>query len=216
LASERNASSAINRDHDAAAMPPNRPEELLLALLRSAYHNAGHGPVVRHRPTTALKLTGARLLSYLAASRTRPIRPTQVLRVSATVGSARGYASSSNKPLQEPAREQIAVLGGGITGLTAAHYLARQAPDAHITLYEASDRLGGWIDGRPTPVHQNGGGEVLLQRGPRMLRSGASSTKYDDLVLYDVVGPHPTLAFRAPGLRERERQGPSTDQPRAP
>lgn len=89
------------------------------------------------------------------------------------------------------------MLGGGITGLTTAHYLARFAGSSvHVTLYEASDRLGGWIDSVPVPANapsaddgsvEDGHGDVLLQQGPRMLRTGAKSHRYDDLVLYDVV-----------------------------
>ncbi|TVY32535.1 Protoporphyrinogen oxidase [Lachnellula subtilissima] len=64
---------------------------------------------------------------------------------------------------------RIAVLGGGITGLASAHYLARELPHAKITLYEASDRVGGWL--RTTEL---GGeeGEVYFEQGPRTLRPG--------------------------------------------
>jgi oxygen-dependent protoporphyrinogen oxidase len=42
--------------------------------------------------------------------------------------------------------KQIAVIGGGITGLTAAYYLEKLAPpDCEITLFERSQRLGGVI-----------------------------------------------------------------------
>lgn len=39
----------------------------------------------------------------------------------------------------------LVIIGGGITGLAAARAAALQAPDASITLLEASDRLGGKI-----------------------------------------------------------------------
>lgn len=38
-----------------------------------------------------------------------------------------------------------AIVGGGISGLTAAYTLSRNHPDINITLYEAADRLGGVI-----------------------------------------------------------------------
>jgi oxygen-dependent protoporphyrinogen oxidase len=38
---------------------------------------------------------------------------------------------------------RVAVLGGGISGLTAAHRLRELDPAAEVTLFEASDRLGG-------------------------------------------------------------------------
>jgi len=40
-------------------------------------------------------------------------------------------------------KKNIAVIGGGITGLAAAHRLVELVPDAQLTLFEASDRLGG-------------------------------------------------------------------------
>lgn len=40
-------------------------------------------------------------------------------------------------------RRQIAVIGGGISGLAAAHRVHELAPAAAVTLFEASDRLGG-------------------------------------------------------------------------
>ncbi|KAK9769738.1 hypothetical protein AB5N19_07714 [Seiridium cardinale] len=170
-------------------MASKHPEELFIALLRSTYGNACHG-LVKRRPATApskLPTAGRRGLSYLALSRTRPVGAAQVQRLSATLGTRRGHATAEQQPKEQTPPRQIAVLGGGITGLTAAHYLARHATNAHITLYEASDRLGGWIHGEPTKVAEGADGEVLMQRGPRMLRSGATSHKYDDLVLYDVL-----------------------------
>lgn len=41
---------------------------------------------------------------------------------------------------------RIAVIGGGITGLAAAHRIGERRPDAAVTLYEAGDRLGGVLD----------------------------------------------------------------------
>ncbi len=40
-------------------------------------------------------------------------------------------------------RRQVAVIGGGMTGLAAAHRLLELQPDWSITLYEALDRFGG-------------------------------------------------------------------------
>ncbi|WP_158265040.1 protoporphyrinogen oxidase [Blastopirellula marina] len=41
---------------------------------------------------------------------------------------------------------RIAVIGGGISGLAAAHRLHELAPSTEITLYEASERLGGVLE----------------------------------------------------------------------
>jgi oxygen-dependent protoporphyrinogen oxidase len=179
-------------------MPSKLPDEFFITLLRSAYSNSCHG-AIRRRPTVAWKLPAARALSFLAVNRTRPIGPRRAQHLSRplSIGGIRGYATvkppASSKKLTKskkaaaPEPRKIAILGGGITGLTAAHYLARHATNAHITVYEASDRLGGWIDGQHMETGQGKEDDVLLQRGPRMLRTGATSNKYDDLVLYDVV-----------------------------
>jgi oxygen-dependent protoporphyrinogen oxidase len=46
----------------------------------------------------------------------------------------------------EPSRpKRIAVIGGGISGLSAAHRLLELAPNCQVTLFESSDRLGGVI-----------------------------------------------------------------------
>ncbi len=41
---------------------------------------------------------------------------------------------------------RVAVVGGGVTGLAAAFYLQKNAPDTEVVLYEASDRTGGVIN----------------------------------------------------------------------
>lgn len=40
---------------------------------------------------------------------------------------------------------RVAIIGGGITGLAAAHRISRDAPGVHISLIEAEGRLGGKI-----------------------------------------------------------------------
>lgn len=40
---------------------------------------------------------------------------------------------------------RVAVLGGGIGGLAAAHYLRKSAPHTKVLLLEGSSRLGGWL-----------------------------------------------------------------------
>ncbi|KAH7160209.1 hypothetical protein B0J13DRAFT_123972 [Dactylonectria estremocensis] len=90
----------------------------------------------------------------------------------------------------DASRADIAVLGGGLTGLTTAYYLAKKLPPtANITLYEASDRLGGWIRTERVPVDVGGKkGTVLFERGPRSLTSLHGNTwRYDDLVFYDLA-----------------------------
>lgn len=98
-------------------------------------------------------------------------------------GRRRAYATQNDSG-------RIAVVGGGLTGLTTAYYLAKQLPaSARITLYEGSDRLGGWIRTDRVPVDVDGTrGTVSFERGPRTLSSLHLSTwRFDDLVLYDLV-----------------------------
>lgn len=80
----------------------------------------------------------------------------------------------------------IAVLGGGISGLTTAYYLSKLAPHgAKIVLTEGSNHLGGWIRScRVNPGHYGldrqlpdssdaqikDDKEVLFEAGPRSLR----------------------------------------------
>ncbi len=63
--------------------------------------------------------------------------------------------------------KDVAVLGGGITGLATAFYASQQLPDAKITLYESSSRLGGWLESKYIDV---GNGQVVFEQGPRNLR----------------------------------------------
>lgn len=44
---------------------------------------------------------------------------------------------------------RFAVVGGGITGLAAAHALLTTAPGAHVTVFEADDRVGGKVRTSP-------------------------------------------------------------------
>ena len=74
--------------------------------------------------------------------------------------------------------EQFAIVGGGVSGLATAFFLSQARPKARITLFEASDRLGGWIE---SPLVQVNGGHVRFEKGPHTLRP--NSGPRDDLVL---------------------------------
>ncbi|RCI11489.1 hypothetical protein L249_7297 [Ophiocordyceps polyrhachis-furcata BCC 54312] len=85
---------------------------------------------------------------------------------------------------------RIAVIGGGLTGLTTAYRLAKQQPrSTKITLYEASSRLGGWIQTDYAEVDVGGvRGRISLERGARTMSSLHTSTwRFDDLALYDLA-----------------------------
>lgn len=61
----------------------------------------------------------------------------------------------------------VAVVGGGITGLTAAWRLTQDPKCTGVTLYEKSHRLGGWMESETIPV---GDGQIVFEYGPRTLR----------------------------------------------
>ena len=69
----------------------------------------------------------------------------------------------------------VVILGGGITGLAAAFYLARKHPTVQITVVEKSDRFGGWVRSERVEVSDSDGkrGKVLLEAGPRTVRPNA-------------------------------------------
>lgn len=65
----------------------------------------------------------------------------------------------------------VAILGGGISGLTLAHFLRRSlGPSARIAVVEASARLGGWVQ----TVEEEG---FLFERGPRSFRPSMSGAE---------------------------------------
>ncbi|KAK5171642.1 hypothetical protein LTR04_000345 [Oleoguttula sp. CCFEE 6159] len=66
-----------------------------------------------------------------------------------------------------PDDPEIAVLGGGITGLASAYYISKELPRAKITIYEAGPRVGGWMLSKRVEVD---GGNILFEQGPRTLR----------------------------------------------
>ena len=82
----------------------------------------------------------------------------------------RQYAQGS----KSQGTKNIAVLGGGITGLTSAHYLAREFPNSKVTVYEGGDRIGGWLQSKYVDV---GNGKILFEQGPRTLRPSTPSAQ---------------------------------------
>ena len=68
----------------------------------------------------------------------------------------------------EPMQKRIAVIGGGLAGLTAACYLARGG--AAVTLFERAPRLGG----HAISVRDDG---WLLNLGPHAFYSGGAGSE---------------------------------------
>jgi oxygen-dependent protoporphyrinogen oxidase len=69
--------------------------------------------------------------------------------------------------------QDIAILGAGISGLASAYFLLRDHPNARITVYEASDRLGGWLQSQRVPVRD---GTVLLEGALRTIRPAGNGS----------------------------------------
>lgn len=144
----------------------------------------------RMRHGALLKST-LRRRSYTTALSCRPtalasLRP-------AFVGSQCRYSSSS---ASYP--ERIAVLGGGVAGLSTAYFVSREFPNSKITIYEAGKDIGGWIKSKRVEV---AGGEVIFELGPRTLRNATptahlvSPSSYrgvysDECHLDPRAGPH--------------------------
>lgn len=64
--------------------------------------------------------------------------------------------------------KNIAVIGGGIAGLSAAYFLQKSLPKTHITLIESSSKTGGWVNSKS--MNTKDGKEVIFEEGPRSLR----------------------------------------------
>lgn len=95
------------------------------------------------------------------------------------VASRRQQYTTLQAERQDPT--DVAVLGGGISGLASAYYLSHQFPNARIVLFEGSSRLGGWVKSEKVDV---GNGNVMFEQGPRNLRPSIPN----GLVTLDLVG----------------------------
>ncbi len=77
--------------------------------------------------------------------------------------------------------KSVTVLGGGITGLSAALHLSRRLPvrsGVCINVLERSNRLGGWVCSERVRVIEAGAGDeadILLESGPRTLRPNSKA-----------------------------------------
>lgn len=71
----------------------------------------------------------------------------------------------------------IAILGGGLSGLSSAFHLSRRYPKSLITLLEKQPRYGGWARSERVDIKDQLGNtaSVVLEAGPRTLRPNAKS-----------------------------------------
>ncbi|KAG9193535.1 protoporphyrinogen/coproporphyrinogen III oxidase [Alternaria panax] len=99
--------------------------------------------------------------------------------------------------------ERIAILGGGIAGLSSAYFIAREFPNSKVVVFEAGKDKGGWIKSRRVEVVDSEGkkGNVLFELGPRTLRNATvTAGLIQDLGLVDDV----TFTRRTePGAKNR-------------
>ena len=102
--------------------------------------------------------------------------------------SARAFVPSFGGRARESAH-RVAVIGGGITGLTVAWELARRGID--VVVYEASERPGGVID--------------TDRRGPWMVERGPNSLAVTDPVcaLVTSLGLESEVVTSSPAARRR-------------
>ena len=94
-------------------------------------------------------------------------RQPYLLPLSPATYSVTGTRAYSDVPSAPTHSHNVAILGGGVTGLASAYYLTKELPRAKITIYEASDRIGGWLSSTRVPVKD---GTILFEAGPRTLR----------------------------------------------
>ncbi|KAJ7691579.1 hypothetical protein B0H17DRAFT_1062953 [Mycena rosella] len=71
--------------------------------------------------------------------------------------------------------KHIAILGGGLTGLSSAFHLSRRFPSSTITIIDKNKRLGGWASSTERVQLPGGRGSVILEGGPRTLRPASNS-----------------------------------------
>jgi oxygen-dependent protoporphyrinogen oxidase len=80
-------------------------------------------------------------------------------------------------------RRRVAVIGGGVSGLAAAHRVAQDLPDAEVLVLEASTRLGGSLHRAEVGgVVVDVGAEAMLNRRPEAVDLAAEVGLGPDLV----------------------------------
>jgi oxygen-dependent protoporphyrinogen oxidase len=85
-------------------------------------------------------------------------------------------------PSSPPSRH-VVVVGGGVSGLAAAHGIKRELPDAEVTVLESSTRIGGSLrTAEVAGVVVDVGAETMLHRRPEGVRLAQQVGLGDDVV----------------------------------
>lgn len=88
---------------------------------------------------------------------------------------------------------KIAILGGGISGLSLAYFLKQKGADS-LSVFEASEKAGGWIQ---TEDSQG----FLFEQGPRSLRTKGDHTATFSLI--QSLGLSEQVLFPSPEANQR-------------
>lgn len=81
-----------------------------------------------------------------------------------------------------PHNGRVAVIGGGISGLSFSYFLNKLRPDIKINIFESQNQPGGWIKSEYLQL-KNQKQKVLLEKGPRTLRGVSDGS----LLIIDVL-----------------------------
>jgi oxygen-dependent protoporphyrinogen oxidase len=82
-----------------------------------------------------------------------------------------------------PPLRHVVVVGGGVSGLAAAHAITRELPDAEVTVLESSARIGGSLrTAEVAGVVVDVGAETMLHRRPEGVRLAQQVGLGDDVV----------------------------------
>ena len=89
---------------------------------------------------------------------------------------------------------KIVIIGGGVSGLTAAWSLQQKDPQAEIILLEKSPRLGGWIQSHIED-------DFLFEYGPRSCRSYGNGQS--TLKLIEDLGLSEQIVYGSPSAKKK-------------
>jgi predicted NAD/FAD-binding protein len=101
-------------------------------------------------------------------------------------------------------QKRIAIVGGGIAGVSAAHYIHQYDIDAQITIFEKEATLGG--NAKTVEITTNKGSKCLIDIGPQYFTSGP----WDDYIQFldELIGMNkiPTEAMAGTLLVQRKNE----------